>query len=774
MTRRTLFFSILILSFSLQMLIPINHDSMVIEPVSSASESEQKLNKLREENFQSIRLDVPLPTPLSSAGIASNGSHSFIFGGTSNSWEGRSEIYVFSLQTHKFEVIGNLPVPNYAMGIVQIENKVYLIGGFHNGTTNNQIICFDLETYTFIEINTILPFGLEKPRCLLYNDEIYILGGKDFNSPDPNVVIFRYDTISDTLREMNSKLPEFLFHPGTHIVDSNIIIFGGFYLHTRDYSREIYTFDIEEDSLIKEEYLLEKELRPDGTLIRNEFVNILGYWNESGFINSILKFDPITFSLDTVSNNVTDLDLHGFCVTHDDFFIYLLGGVIYKNYLAESFIYRLNYEWDSSVDVVDKEDFDPQNWDISDENIFRFNKLDQYMEWNCDPCVRNASRELNYITKEGDCFELEIQYFNHSDPNSRQNINFGWTDDLDFNFLRPVYDDPSPNFIGVNVLGVYNFINIRAKFTRDNQTVYHDSLYLEPNKTHTYRFQAWIINRSHFLVFLTVNGNYISEEIISGDLTGITLTDFAIWNQGKGSLECQGTYNGTLVYARILSNVQNPHNPSWYNFNIEDYVIPVKPIDYSGFFVFIFFLILLASLITFILIKKPEIRYYFKNNPPVEIPRGLVTSRFFTLYRDLDLAFNRLNRIVAGDPAGGTVPSGNIVFTKSTPFSSIDQSSTFQITPQEFTNLTNISLRVLIYLLEYLDHGTYLSSLEIDLDLPRTTLAYNLEKLEELGLTQKKNPPASYDQRFKIISISNEGVTFLYRIYLQLDKYFNS
>ncbi|MHA1168622.1 MAG: Kelch repeat-containing protein, partial [Candidatus Hodarchaeales archaeon] len=126
-------------------------------------------------------LDKHLPVNLSVASTGSNSSHIFIFGGTNDLWIGTDGIYLLDTQTFTSTRIGSLPAPAYGMGTVQIDNLVYLIGGFSNGTSLDSILCFNIDTLSFEQVNSVLPRGLEGPIVVEISGKIYIFCGLTFN-----------------------------------------------------------------------------------------------------------------------------------------------------------------------------------------------------------------------------------------------------------------------------------------------------------------------------------------------------------------------------------------------------------------------------------------------------------------------------------------------------------------------------------------------------------------------------------------------------------------
>ncbi len=85
------------------------------------------------------------------------------------------------------------------MGVVKKNNKVYLIGGNNDTELVKTVEVFDLENKTIKKLEG-LPMGLSHMSIELYNDTIYIFGGRQKTGLGTKNEIYQYfpeDNISE-------------------------------------------------------------------------------------------------------------------------------------------------------------------------------------------------------------------------------------------------------------------------------------------------------------------------------------------------------------------------------------------------------------------------------------------------------------------------------------------------------------------------------------------------------------------------------------------------
>ena len=86
--------------------------------------------------------------------------------------------------------------------------------------------------------------------------------------------------------------------------------------------------------------------------------------------------------------------------------------------------------------------------------------------------------------------------------------------------------------------------------------------------------------------------------------------------------------------------------------------------------------------------------------------------------------------------------------------------------------MTGLAIKILINLLDYLDHGTYLTNVQLNLGISRSSFYYTINKLKERGFIEI-HTTVQDDQRKKFVAISSKGYSLLKLVYNHLDTYFN-
>ena len=86
--------------------------------------------------------------------------------------------------------------------------------------------------------------------------------------------------------------------------------------------------------------------------------------------------------------------------------------------------------------------------------------------------------------------------------------------------------------------------------------------------------------------------------------------------------------------------------------------------------------------------------------------------------------------------------------------------------------ITGTGIIIIIALLDYLDHGTYLTNIQLNLGLSRSSFYYTINKLKEQGFIEIRGTIQD-DQRKKFVVISSKGYALLKLVYKHLDSYFN-
>ncbi|MHA1168786.1 MAG: hypothetical protein ACTSRU_13240, partial [Candidatus Hodarchaeales archaeon] len=574
---------------------------------------QEKNGIIQEEKDIDIRLlDETLPYSVKGAGIGSNGSHFFLFGGTVDLLSGRRNIIIADYQT--FESIENssvsLPSPVHDMGYIQVENKVYLIGGAHYNDFSKRILCFDLATQQFDTVASELPTGLVNPKLVIIEGDIYILCGK--SSSGVNDRIYKYIPGEDSLTTLSMTTPSQLADPIVHWTGSEILLIGGNFSSTPECSNEIWSVDPIKENVYKLETSLPFPLKSSSYIPVDSRIYTFDNFNSTVPISTALEIDTETLDVKVLKNELLLPCQHSFTVGCDDFYLYLFGGIINQSETSVNSIIQvdLNLKQDKTLF---QQPHELTAWDLTEESSFDGNNS---IEWSTtsNPCVAKVDFNRNTVTH--DCLELEVRYDSHSDINTRQAVNIGWTDSTSFSRTdgSNLSNNPAGNFVGISIRNSLSFILLSSQVVKNNRLIFQNDYYLTPNMTHCIRLQVWLTNQSYFFQTITVDGEVTALEYIQGNLTGISFVDFAIWNQNISTQDIQGRYTGELLFSRYLENVTSPHIQTWFTVDVQDEeeIILSNPGFFTGMLFLSFFLILLiivaiASPIIFKLLIKKKI-----------------------------------------------------------------------------------------------------------------------------------------------------------------------
>lgn len=716
-------------------------------------------------------LDQILPTDLKSSSVASNGSHFFIFGGTNSSWWAKREVYIIDSQTFtRVENISLLSEPGYNMGTVQIRNRVYLIGGFYAESTEiftfkRDIYCFDLDTLQFIPVNSKLPIGIEHPETVAVNGIIYIFGGG--NIEGLNRQIFKFDPASDTIRVLDALIPA-RSSVSACWTGSEVLLFGDG--SGTEFNDEIWSFDPESGTIETKTERLPAPLAVSGYVVAGDCIYTLNVRNSSGVFCTVYEINMNTLESRLIEENFLNPTMFYFATGRDDFHFYLFGGALdWHNYWGENSIIQLDFTG-IDQDTVLEETFAREDWIVSNESHFNFTR-DNTLAWNTDDGRQYASREFERTTRTRDCLELEVTYREHSDVNTRQAVNAGWTDSTAITRPDVYHNLPAQNFLGITIQHTFARIMLKTMVIKNSALINETSYSLEPDTTHVIRFQVWILNSTHFLQTVTLDGWVTATDTVPGDVTGIDVTSLAVWNQNISAGELQGNYSGEFLFARYRENVQQPHLPTWYMLSSGEGETGNQG-NLLPLFIAVLFILLMGGTGAVLVARKTGMFNYLKARQIDDIPRQLVLSSAYTLYKRLDSAFKRLE-MIDGNYLTPDQPSaeGN-GYQEAGVAAEWSRKELVNLAGYDFTGLSGTSLDILIYLLGHLDRGTYSAVMETDLNLKRSTLSYNLQLLEQKGLISKKNPSIEADQRMKISVITAEGRGLLYQIYAKLKQFF--
>lgn len=201
---------------------------------------------------------APLSVPRHGFELVAHKGYLYAFGGFAYSerhqpaWHSLDIIERYDIAADRWEILpGKLPRPRSSNIAAQIQNEVYLIGGWDStpkhpgdkeGQFHRQIDVFNLRTLEASATSHEIPDPLRRAfTAVVHNEEIILLGGisqgaAHFNLID-NVTVFAPRT--GQWREM-APLPFATFAPGVGVYNNRLFLFGG--MNTkRQYQNTIYT-----------------------------------------------------------------------------------------------------------------------------------------------------------------------------------------------------------------------------------------------------------------------------------------------------------------------------------------------------------------------------------------------------------------------------------------------------------------------------------------------------------------------------------------------------
>ena len=169
-------------------------------------------------------------------------------------------------------------------------------------------------------------------------------------------------------------------------------------------------------------------------------------------------------------------------------------------------------------------------------------------------------------------------------------------------------------------------------------------------------------------------------------------------------------------------------------------------------------------------VRSPRYKYLSTGEKPNGLPGSLMNIGIYNLYLSLKKVFQKIGQfsIVALEE---DTYNFNKTFNQDLDFLKDSESLIFDYNTLE--DITGLVIKILINLLDYLDHGTYLINIQINLGLSRSSFYYTINKLKEQGFITI-NITVLDDQHEKFVIISQKGFSLLKLGYNHLDSYFNN
>ncbi len=706
------------------------------------------------------------PFDLHTSSITSNQTHYILFGGSNDSWFGRSQVITVNkakLANLKptdnpqdlYTVIGNLPNASYNMGLIKDGNFVYLFGGVDAGNHSSSILKVNLSSYplTFYKIAN-LPFGMEKPIVSRLGQIVYIFGGLNSDMGINQSEIYEFNLTDYSITSLNVFVPN--LNPKIAYFNNKFYLIGGFSLDTNVYSSSIYSFDPRSNTIQKVGNLpsavdVETSVQYDNKLLILTETNSTFFSDQPAVLDlNTLKVSKYSVPMLTGSNLIQSPQI----LYSGESTLFLMGGwVPYKLTLRHN-IYRIDLTALFGKTIINSNNdafpFETQN----NESTFIRSNVSTTFSFNDNHSLfRYPFTKIKL--KAEDTLSLKVSYFSHVDPNSRQRILIGYTSDTPITNVDIFNTVPSSNFIGLqlqnSIINSKTYILINVIVVMNKQSLLLRQFSYKPDQLCDISFSLTLLNETSYYYTLNINGNSFNE-IRNSSLTNMPLNYFATWNQNTNTnYALEGNYNGSINYFSLYSSVQSPSTQ------------PIKNLVFLG----ILFNILIILMLAYISLS-PKYKYLATGEKPNGVPTALVSLGFYNLYLMLKKAFEKISEfsiVSLEDEAGnfGSAFQGNFDFIKDNQSIIFDQNN--------FKDITGMDIKILIVLLDYLDHGTYLKQVMVKSGIKKSTFYATINKLKSQELVDYV--PASNDQRKKFIVLSPKGFYLLRVIYFHLDTYFN-
>jgi hypothetical protein len=159
----------------------------------------------------------------------------YVVGGTDQNYQTVNTIQRFDAQENMFSIETTMPYPRKGMSVISVGSKIYLIGGYSNGYSD-QIDIYDIKTKQWSYGGTLI-YGRERAGIASDGNKIYIAGGRSSQGYTDTMEI--YDI--DTKRTSSVKLPECSMDAVLTFVDGKLYLAGG--VVQDGYSNRMYMYD---------------------------------------------------------------------------------------------------------------------------------------------------------------------------------------------------------------------------------------------------------------------------------------------------------------------------------------------------------------------------------------------------------------------------------------------------------------------------------------------------------------------------------------------------
>lgn len=212
---------------------------------------------------------------------------------------------------------GELTEPRHGLGVVVIENDIYILGGYGNGYCQ-WIEKYDNETQQWDMIGQI-PEGIYNPAIVASDNKIYIIGGYHKEKGAMNSV-YIYNPIDNTWQEGQQMLT-----PRSHMIgvyyEDMIYVVGG-YNHGSGALDTVEVYDIQKDEWTSIEKMPTARSRL-AAVVKDDLIYVFGGFNR-GYQGEIETYNLNTGEWEQVG--YMPIPRHSMSVVNIKDHIFILGG----------------------------------------------------------------------------------------------------------------------------------------------------------------------------------------------------------------------------------------------------------------------------------------------------------------------------------------------------------------------------------------------------------------------------------------------------------------
>ena len=155
----------------------------------------------------------------------------------------------------------DLPSPRSQAAAITYNSQIYLIGGFADGKTLNDVHVFDIQTNSWEELAS-KPTPVREANAVVLNDRIYVPGGIT-DSGESTSLVEIYSPENDSWAQVAS-LPQPLSSYALEVFEGKLYIFGG--INESGIKNQVYSYDPAIDRWSEEQPMSQERASLDSTL----------------------------------------------------------------------------------------------------------------------------------------------------------------------------------------------------------------------------------------------------------------------------------------------------------------------------------------------------------------------------------------------------------------------------------------------------------------------------------------------------------------------------